>query len=79
MSLKVSIVGLQVKQVKNALQYLAKIGEVHFVLVCRSASVFDCYSCTSEHTLLRAGSELLVEALPEKARRILMSSFSTSG
>ena len=29
MSLKVSVVGLQVKQVKNALQYLAKIGEGH--------------------------------------------------
>ena len=33
MSLKTSIVGVQVKHIKGALQYLAKIGEGHDKLV----------------------------------------------
>ncbi len=34
MSLKASIVGLQIKQLKGALQYLAKIGDLFSNIVC---------------------------------------------
>ena len=72
MTLKASIVGMQVKQIKNALQYLAKIGEspepsqsmasrvnTHFPVGC--AQLKFILSCVT-------GSELLIEALPDKVQ-----------
>ncbi len=65
MSLKTSIVGVQVKHIKGALQYLAKIGEgtchALFTPVAVPAPWHDLKGET-----LPAGSEVLIEALPEK-------------
>ena len=64
MSLKTSIVGVQVKHVKGALQYLAKIGGG----ACYALFLL-CFVRAGIVLMKRnfpAGSEILIEALPEK-------------
>lgn len=80
MSLKTSIVGVQVKHIKGALQYLSKIGEHASQCTC----IPELQLCMHVRRLdmtrscLLAGSEVLIEALPEKVSVLPMHAPSTT-
>ena len=80
MSLKTSIVGVQVKHIKGALQYLSKIGEHASRCTCIPESQLRMHVRRLNMTLswLLAGSEVLVEALPEKVSGPSMHAPSTT-
>ena len=70
MSLKMALVGVQIKHFKSALQCLGRIGETRSLHAAHTAYSMSQRASHTTSAAVPAGPELLIEALPEKVHMI---------